>query len=223
MNNKRTLTLNFFLPAILVTILAAVIYSLSINSVRQQFESGNIAQNQNIEVLTESVYLSSQLSQIHHSVESSLRAAIAGKMSNARLYRVHVNAVNSLNRIADRIKTLSQSRQILEASPQDGQKLLEHFEKYRNFVILTTDISSIEPKAASRFVDQAQSHYSDFSAHAHHISELLAGQARKLNEEDKQLFDAVFNRVILVGFAGMFGILLLSAITTRKILKKLQS
>lgn len=219
MNTQRTSTLKFLLPVILVTVLAVIIYSFSINSIRQQFENGNTLQNQNIEVLTDSIYLNGQMLQIHHSVESSLSAAIAGKMSNAQLYRVHVNAVNSLNRIADRIKSLTHSRQIQEASPQDGQMLLEHFEKYRNLVILTTDISSIDPKAAARFVDQAQHHYGDFFAHAHHISELLAGQAKKLNAEDQQLFDALFARVLLIGSVGMFGMLLLTAYTTRKLLK----
>ena len=223
MNNKRTLFPKIFVAGILATVLLVIIYSFTINSIRQQFESGNTIQNQNIEVLTEAVYLSGQMSHIHHSVESSLRAAIAGKISNAKLYRVHVNAVNSLNRIAGRINSLSKSRQIQEASPQDGQMLIENFEKYKNIIIMTTDVSSIEPKAAIRFVDEAQNHYSDFSAHAHHISELLAGHAKKLNREDKNLFDTVFVRALLGGAVGMSIILLIAALAIRKTLQKRQS
>ena len=220
MKSKRTLLLNFLLPLILVIVLA-VINSFSINSIKQRFETSNRLQNQNLEVLTEATYLSEQMSQIHLSVENSLKAAIAGKISNASLFRIHANAVNSLNRIAERIKKLSQTRQVLDASPQDGKLLLDHFVKYRELVIMTTDISSIDPKAAGQFVDRAQNQYSDFSGHAHHISTLLAAHAKNLNDDDQQLLDAVFERVTLTGSIVLFGTILLSAFAARMILTRI--
>ena len=223
MKSNRTLILNFLLPVILVIVLAVIISSLSMRSIRQQFETGNDLQNKNIEVLIEAAQLSEQMTQIHLSLENSLKAAITGKMSNERIYRVHVNAVNSLNRITDRVKSLSLSRQIQEASPQDGQLMLDNFEKYKNFVILTTDISSIDPKAARRFVDQARDQFNDFSRHAHHIYTLLVAHARNLNQEDRQIFDSIFERVTLISYIAMFGLLLISVFTARIISKNIQA
>lgn len=222
MKLKGTLLLNVLLPVLLVIVLSVIINAYSMNSVRQQFAAGNELQNKNIETLIEAAELSEKVTRIHLSVKNSLKAAIDGKISNEQIYRVHLNAVNGLNKITDRITNLARSSQIQQASPQDGQRLLDHFEKYKNFVIQTTDISSIEPKSASLFADKAQDHFNDFSGHAHHITTLLAAHARDLNNADRQFFDTVFDRVTLIGLAGMLGILLLAAFTaymSRKLTK----
>lgn len=219
MKFNRSLVLNFLLPVLLVIVLSIVINSYTMNSVRQQFEVNNDLQNKNIETMLEAAELSEQVTRIHLSVKNSIKSAIYGKISNEQIYRVHLNAVNALNKITERINGLAHSSQIQQASPQDGQLMLDHFEKYKNFVIQTTDISSIDPKSANRFADMAQNHCNDFSGHAHHISALLAAHARKLNKEDRQLFDAVFNRVTLIGLIGMLGILLLAVFTAHMTIK----
>jgi hypothetical protein len=222
MKYNRAFVLNYLLPVLWVIILSIAINSFTLNKVRQQFETGNDLQNKNIEALIEAAQLSEQVTLVHLSVKNSLNSAIYGKISNEQIFRVHSNAVNSLNKITGRIQQLSRSIQIQEASPQDGQLLLDHFEKYKNFIIQTTDISSIDPKSASRFLDMAENHFNDFTEHAHHISALLAAHARSLNKEDRQLFESVFQRVTLIGLIGMAGILLLSVFTvhmTRKLIK----
>lgn len=217
MKTNRARLLMLLLPVILVIVPAAFISFLSTQSIRQQFDTGNELQSQDLEVLVEAARLSEQMSQIHISLEDSVKEAISGRISAARLYRVHANAVNSLNRITERVKTLSQSKQLMGANPQDGVSLLDHFEKYRNLVIMTSDVSSIDPKAAIPFVDQAQVHFHDYSEIAFRISALLADRIQNLNNNNKHQIDSIYNQITLYGSIGMLGIFLLSAFAARLI------
>ena len=190
--------------------LSLLINYFSLQNIRQQIEAGNDLKMQDNEVLFEAARLNEQVTQIHISVENSLKEAVDGRITEARLYRVHANAVNSLSAIADRVKTLSQTRQVQEAGVQDGLSLLDRFEKYQSFVIMTTDISSIDPDTAVHFVDLAQVQFNDFAQITNHISALLAKRVKKLHQDDKQLFDDMFSQVILFGAGGMLIVLVVS-------------
>lgn len=223
MKFNRSFILIFLLFALPVVIALITINSFSLNKIRHQFEVGNELQNKNIEALIETAQISEQVSTVHLSVTNSLNAAISGKMSNVKIFRVHANAVNSLNKLTARILQLSRSIQIQEASPQDGQLLLDHFNQYKNLIIQTTDISSIDPKSASHFVDLAENHFNDFTEHSHHISAFLAARARLLNMEGNQLFNAAFQKMALITLLGMIAILLLAAFTALRVRKLARS
>lgn len=223
MKLNRKPFLSILIPVLLVIVLSIVINSYSMNTVRQQFEAGNDLQNSNIETMIEAAELSEQITLVHLSVKNSLKSAIDGKISSEQIYRIHANAVNTLNKITERVNKFASSSPIQEASLQDGKLLLENFEKYKNLIIQISDISSIDPKTASRFLDLAQNHFNDFSGHAHHLSALLAAHARLLNKEDRELFESIFNRVTLIGLIGMLVILLLAAFTAHMTRKSIKS
>jgi hypothetical protein len=218
----RTLFADLLLPFMVFIVLTLLLDAYTLSSIRQQFASGNTQQSKNIDTMMEAADLSDQIARIHLSVKNSLKSALDGKLTNEQLYRVHTNAVNSLNKITERINNLSRSSQIQEASPQDGQLLQDHFEKYKNFVIQLTDISSIDPKSANKFIDMAQNNFNDYSAHAYHIFIISAMHANSLNQANQQNFDTVFNRVVIIKIFGLLFILLLAAFTaniTRKSIK----
>ena len=209
------------LPVILVAVLAILINYLSLRSLTHQHEESGALQTRDTLLLSDAAHLSEQITKIHISVSDALKGAIEGRMNEARLYRVHTKAMNSLNEMEEQIKTLSLSAQVQEVSQEDARDLLEHFEKYRNFVVMSTDISSINPSDAIRFIDQAQIQYNDFSEHAYRISALLADRTHKRNNDNKHLFDSVFDQVILIGSIGMLAILLLSVYFARKINRRI--
>ena len=104
MKTNRTLLLTLVLPVILVAVLAVLINYLSLRSLMQQHEDSGELQNQDTLLLSEATHLSEQMTKIHISVVDALNGAIEGRMNEARLYRVHAKAVNSLAEIAERIK-----------------------------------------------------------------------------------------------------------------------
>jgi len=221
LKSNRTLLLMLLLPITLVALLAVLINYFSMHSLMQQHESSSDLQTQDILVLSEAARLSEQMTKIHIGVANALAGAATGQMQEAHLYRVHSNAVNALAEMSERVKALSQSRQVQEASPQDAQDLLENFEKYRNFVIMSTDISSIDVAAARRFVDQAQTQFINFSEHAYRISAQLADRTQNRNSQDKRLLESIFEEVTLIGSIGMLVIFLLSLFFGRQISRRI--
>jgi PAS domain S-box-containing protein len=211
----------FVLPAVLVIVLAVLINYLSIHSLRQQHETNIDLQTRDIEVLAEAAKLSERIAQIHINVTTALEATISGKMTEANLYRAHSAAVNALAEIEQRMRALASSPQIREINPQDAQLLYERFDNYRNFVIMSTDISSIDVAAARTYQNQAQNQFNDFYAHANHISSLLAERTLKRNRESKHLFESLYNQITLYGSIGMFAILLLSLFSARLISRQI--
>jgi PAS domain S-box-containing protein len=221
LKTNRTLLLMFLLPVLLVIALAAMINYLSLESLKQQHESGIDLQTQDIEVLGEAARLSENMAQIQISVENALTGTVAGKLTEEHLYRVHSKAVNSLAEMAVRVKALSSLTKVQEINPQDAQLLLEHFEKYRNFVIMSTDISSVDTYAAGEYLVRAQDEFNDFSEYAYRISALLADRTQNRNKEGKHLFDSIYNQVTLLGSIGMLVILFLSLFSARMISRRI--
>ena len=205
----------FLLPVILVGVLAVLINYFSMQSLMQQHETTNDLQARDIQLLKEAAQLSEQMTNIHIGISQALQGAVSGRMTEAYLYRIHTKAVNALADMSERVKALAQSKQAIEASPKDAQNLYEHFEKYRNFVIISTEISSVSPQAAGQFVDQAQAQFNDFSEHAYHLSALLAERTQQRSKEDHQLLYSTFDQITLIGSIGIIGIFLLSAFTAR--------
>ncbi len=221
MKTKHTLLLTLVLPVILVAVLAVLINYLSLHSLMQQHEKSGTLQTQDTLLLSEAAHLSEQMTTIHINVNDALKGAIEGRMNEARLYRVHTKAVNSLNEMAERVKAISQSPQAREVSEEDARNLLVHFEKYRDFVVMSTDIASINPANAVRFIDHAQEQFNDFSEHAYRLSALLADRTHQRNNHDQHLFDSALDQVALIGSLGMLGILLLSVFSARKISRRI--
>jgi len=221
MKSKRNLLIIFILPVILVVVLAVLVNYFSMQSLKQQIDTGNNKKVQDNDVMFEAARLNEQITQIHIMVENSLKEAVDGRISAARLFRIHENAVNSLAVIEERVKTLSQSRQVTETGTQDGQLLLDRFEKYLSFVIMTSDISSVEPDTALQFVDQAQVQFNDFAQISNHITALLAKRINKVNQNEKRLFNEIFSQVMLIGSGGMLIILLLSLFSVKSFSRKI--
>lgn len=217
MKTNRTLLLMFLLPVLLAMALAVLINFFSLHSLRQQDTSSVALQAQDIEALSAAARLSEQMAQIQAGVEYALQGTVAGKVSDARLYQVQSKAVDTLAEMAERVKAVSNAPRLKEAYPQDARLLLEHFEKYRNFVIMSADIAAVEPVAAVDYLAQARDRLNEFSTQANHLTALLAGRTLKRNNEGKHPFDSIYNRVALFGAIGAAAILLLSLFFARRI------
>ncbi len=223
MKRNSPLLLLLLLPALLVVAPGVVVDYLSLQSLKVRQDESRRMLDENIRLLGEATSLSEALSQIHIGLTNALGDVIAGRISDAQLYRIHSRVTNRLSQLRINVKGLSENSVVQSANQTDAHFLLDHFDRYRNFVIISTDISIVDPAATQQYLDQAQGQFLDFSEHAYRISTLLSERIQKNNAENAILFDALYEKIILISSLVMLGLLLIALFTARIINKRFMS
>ena len=214
MKRFNSTLLMFMRPAILVASLAAAINLGTLFIFNQDQQNLLSLVNPHLGVITEASGLVVDIGHLHRSVSSVLDDAAEGKLDEAGVYRIHSRIVNDLAALDQRIRKLRQNANDLGVSSSEIDALQQDFDAYRIFVITSTDIASIDPKAASHFISKAQQEYLSFAQNAHSVSSLLAERNR--SKITTSLATSKFNLISIIeigsiGLAAMLGLSYFSA------------
>lgn len=217
----HSLRLLLLLPAVFLTLMAAVLVYSSLSTLQRQHGSAELAQDHDLAIIVQAGEFSRQVGLVQQQMHSALSGAVNQQLSELQLYRVHSRVVNQLHQLKDSVRELSKSQLVLDANHGSATGLHEAFEQYQRFVIMTTDVLAVDPQVAQEFLHQAQQQYLNFSIFTSSIEILLAQRAQTRNQEQKQIFNQLINRMLWLSLAALMAFLLAIILFSRRASKNL--
>ncbi len=221
MKRFNSTLLMFMRPAILVASLAAAINLGTLFIFNQDQQNLLSLVNPHLAVITEASSLVVDIGQLHKAVSNVLDDAAEGKLDEAGVYRIHRKIVNDLAALDERIKTLRQYANDLDVSSGEVDALQQDFDEYRNFVMMSTDIASVDPKTASHYIFKAQQRYLSFAQNAHSVSSLLADRNRSRITTSLATSKVNFISIIEIGLIGLLAMLGLSYFSAARLSQRM--
>lgn len=215
MRTGRSFLLSILLPVLLTAGIAMLVNMVALHSLKELHGEGFAAQRGDLAILKEATKLSDEMATMQDRVSDLLRRSDAGELDEGAAYRLHVEVVDGLAGLAQRVQALARHTEVLAGRNGDAEGLRRDFDDYRNYVVMATDIAAIDPRTASRHIDRARDHFIEFSEHAHRIASLLAERVEQTGLEGATAFDETFRRIVGVVIASALLIALLSYVAAR--------
>ena len=207
----------FFLPVLLVLLVATGIVFTSLYSIRQEYQGIAMAHQQDTDRLALAGQFTHDLAAIQLSVAETLEQASSGRVDEASTYRAHTDIVNKLAALEKRLQELT----VLQANSSEVTRAREDFETYRQQVISATDMAAIDPSSAMRDAFRASKTYIAFSEHTHTIAkEAIEAMGRRSGIQAEN-FQAYAQRLAVMGFVSLLALFLLWFVVLRKMLNRM--
>jgi two-component system, sensor histidine kinase and response regulator len=216
MKRPNYILLLVLLPVLVVAGMAMLINMGALYSLKEHHGSGVEIQKSNLALLNEAVRLSEEMASIQQQVGDLLKQSAAGALSEGVIYQFHSQLVDKLAQMAKRVKTLSDTSAALLQNDEHSAGLLRHFEGYHNYVVMATDMATIEPEIAGQHIGRARDHFISFSQHAHNIAGRLGDRVERVGAEASSEFNQVFKTILLVVGVGILVMLSLAILLARK-------
>jgi len=213
MKAGRAFTLIFLLPILAVAGVATLVNLWGMYSLKQEHGTGVAAQRADLAALSEAIRLSEDMALIQLRVSNLLKQADSGKVDEAAAYRVHAEVVNALAAITKRVEALA-AKTVVVAGKPDVAAMVAEYEGYRNYVIMATDITAIDPKVAGQHIARARDHFVSFSQRAHFIARQLGDRVDATGAKASGTFEVVLGQtlaVVVISLCGMLILVLLAA------------
>jgi two-component system, sensor histidine kinase and response regulator len=215
MKKGRNILWTLMLPMLAVSFAAMLVNMGSLYQLREQQGAGVEAQKLSIATLNEATHLSEDMAALQQRVGDVLKKADQGEWDEAAVYREHARVVDELAQLHQRVQAMKQTAERLLGPQPDTRELGSEFDGYRNYVMMATDISAIEPKVAGEHIARAQAHFIAFSRHAHALAVQLGHQVQNSGAEAVQTFNASFRLIVVVVLVGAVVSLLLAVWAVR--------
>ena len=157
MNRPVFTTLFLFLfPALLVAGVVAGLNFVSLQYVSEQQSQGAKIIQRGLHVLDAAITQMVQVGLLHDTVSRQLFGASAGDIDEPTAYLLHVKVVDQLALIEQQSKALYPEMIDAGLSGEQLQVWFAQFSKYRQLVLMATDIVAIDPRVAGRYINQAR-------------------------------------------------------------------
>ena len=216
MKASRSLQLLLVLPTLLIVVVALAMLAGTVSSLDGQYRAASEEQSDDLAVIEEAARFGADIGHIQQRVAAALRGAKSGELDELQLYRMHTAIVDDLEDLHERVEWLATAGLVISANHDSARGLLQEFAAYRRFVLMSTDVIAVDPAVASAYIDEAVVHYRDFAIYANRITRLLAERSGLRNLEQRDAFDNVVGRVMLIGLPALVGIMLLVMLGARR-------
>ncbi len=203
MKASRNLQLLLLLPVSLVVLFALLFIYGSLSSVKTQYDLASAAQTRDLLVIEDAARFSHDIGQVQRQMATALEGAQAGILTELQLYRMHSVIVDDLDALGRRVRQLADSELVIDANHDSARGLLDEFESYRRFVIMSTDVIAVNPAVAVTFMEQAQRHFREFSIFSSRIVSLLSERSQQRNIAQGSVLSDVYARVLFLGFVAL--------------------
>ena len=220
MKSNRTFLFIFLLPVFMVALLSMSINLISIYKLKQQFEFNIKTQTQDLMVVEEAANLSSDLATLQKRISNTLELAESGELDEGMIYAQHSEFVEEFALLEPRIVHLSKSKNVLKVAREDAINLLIHFNAYRNFIIMASDIVAIDPAVASAYISDSLAQFVSFAEITHRITARLSQQVSISSLNGLERFESVFKGVLVIMLLGLIIMLVLSSMAGKRLAKK---
>lgn len=203
MKRRFTFFLIFFLPVILVVVMAAAYSYWSLSSLRDEQQLSNLQQVNDLQMVADASRLGHDMLAVQQLINATLRQAKAGTVEEAAAYQVHVQVVDRLKDMESLLQRLSN---VPDLGPEvDGElkQILVDFKDYQHYSIMATDIIAVDLRVADSHVAQATARYLAFAEHAQNVSALLTQRTHARIDAAERNMDDYVQRTLLIGVLGI--------------------
>ena len=198
---RARFVLILFVPMALALILGAGLSFVAAQYARSVQAQATHELSQELTLAAEAMSVRYELYQIHESLKTVLARAQAGALDEAEAYRTHVSIVEEMAGLEQRLKrVLVEHRHRLSTS--DIQLAQEAFAGFKQFVLMSTDLLGIDPRAAGEKQAAATEHYGRFAVLSTRIALMWTQHALENSQAAEQKLQA-FHQVqskMMVGF-----------------------
>ncbi len=208
--------------AFVFLMVAALIAAWSIHAIKLKHDELSQSEIENLALLDELTQWGHDLVETHQQISVALADAANKKLDEARIYLLHSRMVNDLARYAKKLDEITHHPEVNKIAASEARSMDSHFSEYRNFMVMATDIISIDPKRSVDYIYQAQEQYIGFMNYEQVIAAKLSNHMRQASLAGTQSINEFFVRVMLQGIVAVLVIaglaFLLLRITTRKLM-----
>ena len=221
MRAARTLRLLLVAPVVGILCIAALVYFLALNLLRNENQAAHLAQQQDLSVIAKAASFGRDIGLVQQGMYRALHGAMAGELNELQLYRMHSGIVEALAVLGVAVRELAASELVIDANHDSAKGLAEAFNEYRRFVIMATDVLAVDPAIAANFLDDAEQHFLSFSVYSNRITLLLAERAEYRSGEQTQALAKAMTVALWVGLSTLGLLLLIIYAVTRQARHKL--
>ncbi len=221
MRSGRSFFLFLLLPIFLAVFMSMGLNLWSLYRMKHQF--GDITQNQsrNLQLVTEAANLSSDLARVQKRISQTLEAADAGSIDEGVIYGYHVEFVEAFAELGERISALAESEHALAVAKSDAEALVEHFNEYKNFIIMAGDIASIDPSRALSYISDSRAHFVAFAEGANRIAARLGQQVADDGLQNLHDFEKTFEHLVIIVVVTLVIMILLASLVAGKLANRI--
>jgi len=206
----------FLLPVFLIALFSAFLNLWSLNTLGKENSRRLDVAERDFVLLSETSQLEQQMVTVNQVAAEGLVKAAKGLMDEAELYRRHSAIVDNLADLAEQVELLVEDLTAVITTPESPQAMITSYEQYRNFIIMATDIASIDPHQAKYYINEAQLLFMEMLTQRQNISATLIDHANTQHSVNKQSYNDVVNRLMWWTFL-LLVLMLLISITVSKI------
>jgi two-component system sensor histidine kinase/response regulator len=201
-SGTRTFVRFLMLPVALVVLTVSVVSFLSFNQLKTDQRTVSAQQTRDIQRIAAATHFNQSIAEIQSLVSNTLEQAASEQVDEVRTYQVHTSVVNRLAELEQKLLLLDDASNHLDAARED-------FNEYRNFIIMATDMATIDPHGAMRHVYQAARHFVALSEHTHAIARGVANRATERTFGQVQMVEQHVSQINMIGGLLIGGMLLL--------------
>jgi PAS domain S-box-containing protein len=154
--------LYFFVPVAMALTAGAVFDHLAQRQLRQVQETMSQEVDNDARSAAEATNLSRALLDVQQRVTQALNEAKQGRIDEAQAYQLHTQIVERVSELQKRLSDMDSAHEQGLVQPKLALALAS-FLQFREFVLMSTDIISIDPGQAGEHLLQASQHYSTFA------------------------------------------------------------
>jgi len=206
----------FFLPVVLVALLAGGLNLFSFYKLRQDHLATSLQQVKDIEKIQQTTRFNQEVAAIQEVIATTLEKAAAGQADEAVIYAAHTEVVERLAALERDLPALRDS-----ANAVTLREVEEHFQEYRKLIIQASDLAAIDPPGAMRSAYQAANQYLFLSQHARSVSRQAVDDALQRGVEQEQLLEQHAFDNLLIGGGLVLVLLLVAVIVIRRLIQRL--
>ena len=211
--NKSRYLLTFILPVALAMLVAGLLNVASFISLRDEYRKINEQQAHDTARIAAAARFNQEVAAIQRTVSSMLEQAAGGALDEGSAYRIHSQVVNRLAALDHDLSAF----QDVDTSGEQLRNAREDFERYRNFIVMATDLAAIDPPDAMRHAFRAAQAHVELSEHTHAVTNVIANAVARRSETLSGLLEGHARKTAVAGAGLMAALLLLWLLVARRL------
>ena len=186
-----------FLPVALALLLGGVFNQFTEQKLQQTRSEYDQAQARDLSSASEASSISLQALVLQQELTDALAQAQSGRIDEAGAYRLHSRIVDQVDQFEQRMARLGQAD--LTSEPARALRAAQtEFGDFKRFVLMSTDLASIDTRLAGQHLLTAHEHYVKLALQLQSVDERLTQQAQQRNAEAGQALDAIRTRMLML-------------------------
>ncbi|MBZ0331287.1 EAL domain-containing protein [Halomonas sp. ANAO-440] len=205
----------FLLPTLVVLVPALLFGFGAVQLLKERVGHNHTNQLADLAALQQTADYEQNLGELHKNVVEMLQQADRGELSPLTSYRLHSDFVNELAALGEQVQALTETPLMIDLNHGSANQLIEAFHAYRRFIIMASDIATIDPSTARQYLDEAQQEFLRFAILTGHLSSKLSQRTSDRTDNSYQAILGHLHTVMLFGGVTLLLMLLAAFYSAR--------